>query len=87
VAKVTEEEVLLLWRALSVFRTGRQPACAPDGNGVATCPLLHSCPRWEEPDDYAASLDEEVATTDRRRARWPCSRVLGLLGPETRRIG
>jgi len=27
VAKVSEDEVLLLWRALMAFRSGRRPAC------------------------------------------------------------
>lgn len=40
-----------------------------------------------QPDDWAASLDETTAETDRRRATWPCSRLLDLLSPELTRIG
>jgi hypothetical protein len=32
------------------------------------------------------SLEETIEETERRRAAWPCSRLLDLLGPETRRI-
>lgn len=79
--------MLLLWRALSSFRSGAQPSCAPDRRRGSSCPLWRSCPRWDEPDDYRSSLDEDLATTERRRSRWPCSRLLELLGPETSRIG
>ncbi len=86
--RVSEDEVLLLWRALSAFRSGPSPECAPRGRGGrSACPLARACPRWAEPDDYRSSLEEDPASTERRRARWPCSRLLDLLGPETTRIG
>jgi hypothetical protein len=85
---VDEQEVLLLWRALSAFRSGKRPGCAPRGRPPRSpCPLFDRCPRWSQPDDFELSLEEDTATTERRRARWPCSRLLDLLGPETSRIG
>jgi hypothetical protein len=47
---------------------------------------LARCPRWQGPDDRLLSLEETIEETERRRAAWPCSRLLDLLGPETRRI-
>ncbi len=88
-AQVTDDEVLLLWRALTRFRTGPRPACAPHSSPARSdCPLYGQCPRWRgEPDDWQLSLEEDVATTERRRAAWPCSRLLDLLGPQTRTLG
>jgi len=86
-ATVSDDEVLLLWRALSAFRSGASPACRPDGSPPRSqCPLLARCPRWRGPDDRLLSLEETIEETERRRAAWPCSRLLDLLGPETRRI-
>jgi hypothetical protein len=88
VAGVGDDEVLLLWRALSAFRSGRSPQCRPSGTPPqSACPLAAQCPRWQGPDDRLLSLEETIEETERRRAAWPCSRLLGLLGPETRRIG
>jgi hypothetical protein len=87
---VNAEEVLLLWRALLHFRSGKRPGCAPHGSPLhSDCPLAARCPRWSAPgpDDWELSLEEDAETTERRRAAWPCSRLLGLLGPETRWIG
>jgi hypothetical protein len=87
-ATVDDDEVLLLWRALSTFRSGANPACRPHGRPPRSqCPLCDCCPRWQQPDDRQQSLDETLEQTERRRAAWPCSRLLDLLGPETRRIG
>ena len=87
-ATVDDDEVLLLWRALSAFRSGAIPACRPHGSPARSqCPLCDRCPRWHQPDDRQLSLDETLEQTERRRAAWPCSRLLDLLGPETRRIG
>ena len=87
-AKVNEDEVLLLWRALVVFRSGRRPACQPAGKPPRSrCPLQDQCPRWDGPDDYYAVMEETPEQTERRRAAWPCSRLAGLLSPELRRIG
>ena len=86
--EVSESEVLLLWRALREFRSGKTPACAPRGRPPRSkCPLYAACGRWSEPDDYQLSLEETLEQTERRRARWPCGRLLELLGPETSRIG
>ncbi|HEY7222008.1 MAG TPA: hypothetical protein VH561_00055 [Micromonosporaceae bacterium] len=87
-AVVSHPEVLLCWRALRQFRTGRRPACRPRGQPpTSACPLFDACPRWHgQPDDYSASLDEDQQATERRRATWPCTRVLDLLGPQTRRF-
>lgn len=86
-AKVNKEEVLLLWRALRHLRSGKLPPCAPRGKPPhSACPLYHQCDRWSGPDDYRLSLEETVEQTERRRARWPCSRILDLLGPDTSRI-
>jgi hypothetical protein len=86
-ATVSDDEVLLLWRALSVFRSAASPGCRPEGSPPRSkCPLLARCPRWQGPDDRLLSLEETIEETERRRAAWPCSRLLDLLGPETRRI-
>jgi hypothetical protein len=85
---VSEPEVLLLWRALRQFRSGKVPGCAPRGRPPRSiCPLYAGCGRWDEPDDYRLSLEETIEQAERRRARWPCSRLLELLGPDTSRIG
>ena len=88
-ASVNDDDVLLLWRALRAFRSGRQPRCRPRGRPPRSdCPLGDSCPRWSgPPDDWAASLDESAGETERRRASWPCSRLLDLLSPELTSIG
>lgn len=88
VANVIDDEVLLLWRALSAFRSTSSPRCRPHGTPPRSpCPLVAACPRWQQPDDRLLILEETIEETERRRAAWPCSRLLGLLGPETRRIG
>ena len=88
VAKVSEDEVLLLWRALMGFRSGRHPGCAAVGRPPRSkCPLYAQCPRWDGPEDYYAVMEEPPEETERRRAAWPCSRVAALLSPELRRIG
>jgi hypothetical protein len=45
------------------------------------------CPRWDGPDDFLAAMDETHEETERRRAGWPCTRLLGLLSPELGHIG
>jgi len=88
--RVDDDEVLLLWRAVLAFRGGPHPRCAPEGQGAArssACPLFDRCPRWDGPDDYRLSLDEDFEVTEQRRATWPCSRLLDLLTPDTTRIG
>jgi hypothetical protein len=86
--RVTEDDVLLLWRALRAFRSGNRPGCAPRGRPRASaCPLFEHCPRWGEESDQQAILTETAADTERRRGRWPCSRLLELLSPELTRIG
>ncbi len=86
---VSEDEVLLLWRALRTFRSGGRPACQPHGRPRSSgCPLYNSCPRWRgQPDDRLASMEETTAETERRRSSWPCSRLLDLLSPDLTRIG
>jgi hypothetical protein len=88
-SKVSEDEVLLLWRALRAFRSGRRPSCHPRGHPPASdCPLHDHCPRWRgQPDDWAATLEESTESTERRRATWPCTRLLDLLSPDLTRIG
>jgi hypothetical protein len=87
VASVDEQEVLLLWRALSRFRSGGRPDCRPRGrHRQSDCPLLTRCPRWSGPDDRELAMHETFDETERRRESWPCSRLLGLLGPTTTRI-
>jgi hypothetical protein len=82
-SRVSEDEVLLLWRALRSFRSGRRPVCAPSGRPpTSPCPLFDRCERWEHgQDDYELALIETDEQTERRRANWPCSRLLDLLGP------
>jgi hypothetical protein len=85
--RVNEDEVLLLWRALREFRSGKVPTCAPCGRPPRSkCPLYDKCDRWSGPDDYLLSLEETEEQSERRRARWPCSRLMELLGPETSQI-
>jgi hypothetical protein len=88
-ARVSEDEVLLLWRALRGFRTGARPRCAPHGKPVGSdCPLYARCPRWlGQPDDRAAIFTEATEETARRQATWPCSRLLDLLAPDLTRLG
>lgn len=87
-AAVSDDEVLLLWRALTRFRSGRKAACAPRGKPPrSVCPLHAGCVRWTQPDDELLSFDETVEQTERRRAAWPCSRLLDLLAPGVTRIG
>ena len=87
-AKVSENEVLLLWRALVAYRSGRHPDCRARGKPPRSpCPLHGQCPRWVGPDDYLAVMDEAPEQTERRRAAWPCTRLADLLSPDLRRIG
>jgi hypothetical protein len=88
-ARVSEDEVLLLYRALRAFRSGKRPLCAARGHPPRSeCPLHEHCPRWRaQPDDWLASMEETTEQTARRRSTWPCSRVLDLLSPELTRIG
>jgi hypothetical protein len=88
-SRVSEDEVLLLWRAVRAFRSGKKPRCAPRGRPARSdCPLYESCPRWRgQPDDWLASLEESAAETERRRSSWPCTRVMDLLPPGLTRIG
>jgi hypothetical protein len=89
VSRVSEDEVLLLWRALRIFRSGRRPQCAARGRPPRShCPLHKTCPRWRgQPDDWLASMEETADQTEHRRSSWPCSRLLELLSPELTRIG
>ena len=88
-ARVSDDEVLLLWRALRAFRSGSRPRCAPHGRPAASdCPLYHDCPRWHgQPDDRAATFTETIEETERRQASWPCTTLLDLLTPDLTRIG
>lgn len=86
--RVDPGEVLLLWRALSRYRSGARSECKPRGRPPRSdCPLFERCPRWTQPDDRDLTLYETFDETERRRAEWPCSRVLDLLGPDLRSIG
>jgi hypothetical protein len=85
--RVDPDEVLLLWRALVSFRAGKRPACRPGGHSTGgLCPLVTRCPRWSEEDDERQALTETTDQTDRRRAAWPCTRLLEVLGPDVGRI-
>jgi hypothetical protein len=88
-SRVSEDEVLLMYRALRAFRSGKKPACGQRGHPASSqCPLHGACPRWRgQPDDWLASMEESAEETERRRSSWPCSRLLDLLSPETTRIG
>jgi hypothetical protein len=87
-AKVNDDEVLLLWRALATFRAGPRPACKARGKPPrSSCPLYDQCPRWDGPDDYLAVMEETPDKTERRRSAWPCSRIMELLSPDLKRIG
>jgi hypothetical protein len=88
-ARVSEDDVLLLWRALRAFRSGARPRCAPRGRpATSDCPLYDGCPRWRgQPDDRLATFTETAEETERRRAAWPCSRLMDLLTPDLTRLG
>jgi hypothetical protein len=88
-SRVSEDEVLLLWRAVRAFRSGRRPPCAARGHPPRSgCPLHHDCPRWQgQPDDWLASMEETAEDTERRRSTWPCTKLLDLLSPDLTRIG
>lgn len=88
-SRVSEDQVLLLWRALHTFRSGARPRCAPRGKPPGSdCPLFMGCPRWRgQPEDRLASFSETIEETVRRRATWPCSALLAMLGPDTTTIG
>jgi hypothetical protein len=88
-SRVSQDEVLLLWRALRAFRSGRRPACEPRGRPrQSACPLQVGCPRWRgQPDDRTASMAETLEQTALRQAEWPCSRLLDALSPQVTRIG
>jgi hypothetical protein len=88
-ARVSDDEVLLLWRALRAFRSGARPGCAPRGRTATSgCPLYDYCPRWHgQPEDRLATFTETMAETERRQATWPCSALLDLLTPDLTRIG
>lgn len=87
-AAVSPEEVLALWRALLRFRSGGRPACAPRGKPrKSECPLYASCPRWKQGDDKELSRDEDFDATERRRASWPCSRLLDILDTRVDWVG
>jgi len=87
-SQVSEDEVLLLWRALRAYRSGGRPTCQPRGKPRhSPCPFHEDCSRWQgEADDHLAIMEESLEQTEARRAAWPCSRLLGLLTPEVRRI-
>jgi hypothetical protein len=89
VSRVSDDDVLLLWRALRAFRSGKRPLCSVRASHPrSSCPLYDACPRWrEQPDDWLASLDESIEETERRRSSWPCTRLLDLLAPGLSRIG
>ena len=88
-ARVSEDEVLLLWRALRAFRSGSKPRCAPHGRPASSdCPLFADCPRWQgQPDDRLASMEETLEETERRRSGWPCTRLMELCSPELSHLG
>jgi len=77
---VTEEEVLLLWRALLRFRSACEPACAPRGGPSGSmCPLFEQCPRWH---NQPSGRPDENVDAEQQRAAWPCSRLLTVLAPD-----
>ncbi len=83
--RLSGDEVLLLWRALLRFRSGRDPTCARRGTPpVSSCPLYDACPRWRVPSSGRGELD---AGGDDDAESWPCSRLLDLLDPEVNWIG
>jgi len=88
-SRVSEDEVLLLFRALRSFRSGKRPPCEPRGRPPRSpCPLHEQCPRWRgQPEDWLSSMEETAEQTELRRSSWPCSRVLDLLSPDLTRIG
>ena len=68
-AKVSEDEVLLLWRALVAYRSGPRPACRATGKPPRSrCPLHGECPRRRGPgDDYFAEMAAQLGELAFRR--------------------
>ncbi len=86
--RLAPDEVLLLWRTVLRFRSGRNPLCAARGTPPKSeCPLYRACPRWSQGDDRKLALEEDFEETERRQKAWPCSRIMGLLDPEVNWIG
>jgi hypothetical protein len=87
-AQVTEDDVLLLWRALRAFRSGSRSACQPQGRPqCGPCPFYRVCQRWRgQVDDRIAIMDETLGQIEAWRSAWPCTRILNLLTPEVTRI-
>lgn len=85
--QVSEDQVLLPWRALPAFRPRARPRCAPHGRPRASdCPLFDGCPRWPgQPGGRLASFSETIEETE--RAACPCSTLLAMLGPDVTTIG
>jgi hypothetical protein len=88
-ARVSDAEVLLLWRALRAFRSGAIPQCTPHRRSAGSnCPLYDRCPRWHgQPDDRTANMEETAEEDKQRRSSWPCSGLFELLSPDLSRIG
>jgi hypothetical protein len=65
-ARVSDDQVLLLWRALLAFWSGGRPRCAPHGRSLPSdCPLYDPCPRWHgQPDDRLTTFTETPAETE-----------------------
>lgn len=83
---VAPDEVLLLWRALLHFRSGRDPGCSPTPKGSASrCPLRPTCPRWAEPTGPRPDGGELVDLD--QQDTWPCARLLDLLDADVSWLG
>ena len=67
-ARVSEDEVLLLWRALMAYRSASRPACQATGRPARSpCPLYDQCPRWTGPDDCAVKSGQVMKLAFNRR--------------------
>lgn len=49
--------------------------------------MYSSCPRWQQGNDKDLSLYEDFEATERRRAAWPCSRLLDVLDTGVNWVG
>jgi len=86
--RLQEEEVLLLWRALLRFRSGREPRCAVQGTPpISQCPIQGACPRWAHGEGEGTSASGSAEDIDDQQDMWPCNRLLDLLDPEVNWIG
>jgi hypothetical protein len=60
-AKVSDDEVLPLWRAMMAYRSGPRPACQAQGKPPRSpCPLHARCSRSGGPVDFPGAEEHRA---------------------------